>query len=228
MASLSQKIKFIERRITQKDLAKLTGANERYIRKIKSGERTGTIYKDTISTIYDNLKLRKSPPVRKYSAGETQKLEKDLKLYKKELEIKPSKNISFSLSLKEKINKRREKYESITLNFKNLHFINNTDYVLQKSINQLKKHKFSIGFANLGLQKENVEDIAGILAFTDIPSFIKHFKDTIENIVLKGKYFSGDNTRRRNIALRRKKKVYMDKATDNKLMIKSISLRIYK
>ena len=107
MASLSQKIKFIERRITQKDLAKLTGANTRYIRKIKSGEITGATYKDTISEIYDNLKLRKSPPVRKYAVAETQKLEKDLKLYKKELEIKPSKNISFSFSSREKVNKRR-------------------------------------------------------------------------------------------------------------------------
>ncbi len=226
MASLSQKIKYIEKRINQKDLASLSGASARYIRKIKSKEKSGAKYADVISNIYENLKVRKSPPTKKYKESEVIYLKKEIKAYEKELKIKPAKTVSFSLSTKNKINKGREKYKSITLNFKNTHFMDNTDYVLEKSINQLKKYKFDIGFGNLVLSKAGASDVAGIYAFTDIDSFIINFNSAIENIFLKGQYFSGDAHRK--IDKRKKKKVYMDTVTDSKLMINKISLRLYK
>ena len=172
MASLSQKISFIEKRITQKELADLVGSSPRYIRFIKSKEKSGKLYEPAITEIYENLKSRKSPPSRKYAEGETAKLRKDLKSFKSEIEYKkPVKQIKRTSI--QKVNKRKEKYVFNNLIF-NIPFIKNIDYIYNKIISEVSKYKFTTIMSVLHLKEGDVKFIEPVETSTSLDGFKKN------------------------------------------------------
>jgi len=65
MVSYNQKIKYIERRIGQKNLSAALGLNDRTIRRYKEGtRRPGSQVKENIDLTYDTLKQKVKKPVK--------------------------------------------------------------------------------------------------------------------------------------------------------------------
>ena len=216
MATLSQKIVFIERRIRQQDLAKLAGTSPRYIRFIKSGQKSGRLYEPLISEIYDSLKRRQSPPWIEYAENEALKLESELKAFKKELEIKPPPK-RLSIVKKYSMNKRREYYVSTTMNFL-IPLLKNEDYIFQSVLKQLTRYKIDTVFATLVLERKGVIEKVKVLMSNTLEEFIANWKDAIDDIKKK---VQGSPEYGRKKA----KKVALE--PDNFLILNKIWIRIY-